>query len=324
MTEHATSALDAPSTDPASAAASGRAVLTPSRGLVVGLLALVLLSAALGLLVGRGGVLDFGRESLFLGMRAYRVAVAFLCGGALSVSGVVVQTLFRNPLASPQILGTTSGAILGAHAALLVSVFMLGGGSLLGIAPELLIPLGALLGAGLSLLLLLTVVSLQEDSLALLLTGYALMSLFQSASTFLSSISQEAWELNRAFASLNQGDISASGPRQLLLMLAMALGGVLPVFASSSTLDVLLAGDEEARTLGVATDEVRFWLVLWVAVLTGGAVAVGGGVGFVGLIVPHALRPRVGQRHRYLVPLTFVAGGGFVVLCDALCRLVPV
>jgi len=314
---------DTPARDRRSARAQGEAVLAPSAQLVVGLFVISLIVMAAGLAIGRSGWIDLERDAWLLRMRAYRVAVAGLCGGALSISGVVVQTLFRNPLASPQILGTTSGAVLGAHIALLVSVFSLGGGGVLGVVPEMLIPLGATLGACLSLLVLLAVVSLHEDSLALLLAGFALMTLFQGASTFLTSVSQEAWELNRAFSALSQGDISAAGPRQLLLMLVMAAGGALPLFASSSTLDVLLSGEEEARTLGVDVTTARFWLVLWVALLTAGAIAVGGGVGFVGLIVPHALRPWVGQRHRYLLPLSFVAGGGFVVVCDVLCRLAP-
>jgi iron complex transport system permease protein len=302
---------------------TGDAVLAPSRGFVVFLIALIGLSVLVGLWIGRGGVIDFGSEPVLLRMRAHRVLVAFLCGGALSVAGAVVQTLFRNPLASPQILGTTSGATLGAHVALLGSVLLLRGSGVLGIAPEMLIPIGATLGASLSLFLLLAVISLREEPLALLLTGFALMSLFQGASTFLMSINQEAWELNRAFAALNQGDISAAGPRQVLLVLMMTIGGVVPVLASSNTLDVLVSGEDEARTLGVDVGHVRFWLVLWVAILTAGAVAVGGSVGFVGLIAPHALRPWVGQRHRYLVPATFAGGGCFVVICDVACRILP-
>jgi iron complex transport system permease protein len=301
----------------------GDAVLAPSRGFVLGLIAAVILSLFLGVLLGRGGILDFSADSVLLEMRANRAFVAFLCGGALSVAGAVVQTLFRNPLASPQILGTTSGATLGAHLALVGSVMLLRGSGVLGIAPEMLIPIGATVGASVSLFLLLAVISLREEPLALLLTGFALMSLFQGASTFLMSVNQEAWELNRAFAALNQGDISAAGPRQVLLVLVMTIGGVVPVLASSSTLDVLVSSDDEARTLGVDVGQVRFWLVLWVAILTAGAVAVGGSVGFIGLIAPHALRPWVGQRHRYLVPAAFAGGGCFVVLCDVLCRIVP-
>jgi iron complex transport system permease protein len=205
----------------------------------------------------------------------------------------------------------------------LVSVYALGGAAAYGIAPEMLIPIGAALGAGLALFVLLTIVSLQEDSVALLLTGYALFLLFQGASTFLTSVTQSAWELNRAFAALSQGDISAVGTRQLWLALVMTIGGTVPVLMSTHTLDVLSAGEDDARTLGVDVADVRFWLVLWVAILTAGAVAVGGGVAFVSLIVPHALRPWVGQRHRYLLPAVFFAGGGFVILCDVLCRIVP-
>lgn len=303
--------------------ATGDAVLAPSRTFVACLLAAIVASVLVGLLFGRGGVLDFGSEPVLLQMRAHRALVAFLCGGALSVAGAVVQTLFRNPLASPQILGTTSGATLGAHVALLASVLVLRGSSVFGIAPEMLIPLGATLGATLSLFLLLAVVSLREEPLALLLTGFALMSLFQGASTFLMSINQQAWELNRAFAALNQGDISAAGPRQVSLVLVMTIGGLVPVLAASATLDVLVSGEDEARTLGVDVAGARFWLVLWVAILTAGAVAVGGSVGFVGLIAPHALRPWVGQRHRYLVPAAFAGGGCFVILCDVFCRLIP-
>jgi iron complex transport system permease protein len=277
----------------------------------------------LGLALGRSGTLDWS-DTLLLRIRAERVAVAFLCGGASAVSGAVVQTLFRNPLASPSILGTTSGAILGAHIALLVSVLVLGGGGALGVAPEMLIPIGALIGGAASLFILLGVVSLREDPLVLLLTGFALMSLFQGASTFLSVWTQEAWELNRAFSALMYGDISAAGGRQVLLAGVMTLGGLIPLFADQGTLDVLLTGEDEARTLGVDVRSVRFWLVLWVSVLIAGSVAVGGSVGFTGLIVPHALRPWVGHRHRYLLPASFIAGGGFLIACDVLCRVVPI
>ena len=271
------------------------------------------------IVVAAGGAGDRGLG----GAGAARVAVAFLCGGALALSGAVVQTLFRNPLATPELLGASSGATLGAHIALIGSVFWLGGGGGSAILPEMLIPVGAVLGAVLSLCALLLVLSWREDPLLLLLTGYALSSLFLGASTFLTSVTQEAWEINRAFAALAQGDVSAAGPRQVGLVLLMALGGAGPLWLSADTLDVLSAGDQEARTLGVDVTQTRIWIVLWVAMLVAGAVAVGGGVGFVGLIVPHALRPWVGQRHRQLLPSVFVAGGACVVLCDVLCRIVP-
>jgi len=305
-----------------SAGDDAEAVLAPSLWFCVCLGLFVVLCLGFGVWVGRVGW-NWGGDPVLLSLRVNRTIVALLCGGGLSVAGVVVQTLFRNPLASPEVLGTTSGATLGAHVALLICVFALGGGGAFGIQPEMLIPLGATLGACGSLAVLLGIVSLHEGSLSLLLTGFALMMLFEGTSSFLTSVSQEAWELNRAFNALSLGDISASGMHQVLLVAVMTLGGVAPIFLYAGTLDVLLSGDEEACTLGVDVRQVRFWLVLWVALLTAGAVAVGGGVGFVGLIVPHALRPYVGQRHRFLLPSAFTGGGGFVVLCDVLCRIAP-
>jgi iron complex transport system permease protein len=304
-------------------AGRGFSVLRPPRVFVPALLAALAASAAAGVLVGRGGTLDGALAPIFLAMRAQRTAVAFLSGAALSLAGVVLQGLFRNPLASPNVLGTSAGALLGAHVALLASVTLLGGGSLFGVAPEMMTPIGALLGACSSLLVLLAVVSLRVSPLVLLLTGWSLMMVFSGIGTFLHHLYQEAWELNRAISALSVGSISAAGPRQVLLALVMTLGGAVPVLLSAPTLDVLLTGEEEAASLGVDVARERFWLVLWVSVLTAGAVAVGGNVGFVGLIVPHALRPWVGQRHRYLLPAALLAGGTFVVLCDVICRLLP-
>lgn len=305
-------------------AGAGFAVARPSRTFVVLLLGALLASALAGVLVGRGSTADAALAPVFLTMRAHRVAVAFFSGAALSVCGAVVQSLFRNPLANPSILGTTSGALLGAHVALLGTVLLLGGGGVLGIAPEMLMPIGAVLGACVSLFTLLGVVSLRVSPLVLLLTGWALMMLFQSISTFLNHLYQEAWELNRAVAALNVGSLSGAGPKQVLLALVMTLGGAVPAFLAAGSLDVLLSGEEEAASLGVDVRRERFWLVLWVAIMTAGAVAVGGSVGFVGLIVPHMMRPWVGLRHRHLLPAVFVAGGTFVVACDVVCRLLPV
>jgi iron complex transport system permease protein len=300
------------------------AVRTPAPGVWLVLALLVLASVLLGLFVGRANLDLVSGERVVLTMRAHRLLVAFLSGASLSVCGAVVQTLFRNPLASPTILGTTAGATLGAHVALLSSVVWFGSAAVLGVVPEMLIPIGATFGAALSLFVLLAVVSLRSGSLTLLLVGFALMSLFQGVSLFLTSLHQEAWELTRAFSALSQGNISSAGPRHVLLVAVMTVGACVPIFESSATLDVLLSGEEEAQTLGVDVKAVRFWLVVWVAIATAGAVAVGGSVGFVGLIVPHALRPWVGHRHRFLLPAVFVAGGCFVVLCDVLCRIVPV
>jgi iron complex transport system permease protein len=302
---------------------SGMAVQRPHSVVYVVLAIAVFASVWLGLRVGRGGEAGAALDEVFLTMRANRVVVAFLCGASLSAAGVVVQALFHNPLASPWILGTTSGATLGAHVALLGVALALGDYSTVGVVPEMIVPFGAVLGAGLSLFALLSLVSFRSGPLTLLLTGFAFQMLFVGFGSFLSNYFQEAWELNRAVSALQYGNVSGAGIRQALLSLIMVLGGTLPLLFASPTLDVLLSGDEEAESLGVNVKRARVWLVTWVALSTAGAVAVGGAVATVGLIVPHALRPFVGQRHRYLMPLSFASGGVFIVLCDVAVRALP-
>jgi iron complex transport system permease protein len=290
------------------------------RRTALGLLAACLASIALGLAVGRGQLGDAALGSTFLAMRAQRVAVAFLAGGALALAGAVVQALFRNPLASPFILGTSAGATLGGQAAMLAVA--MGQGAAF-IAPEMVLPFGCVAGALLSLVLLLSVTSLQASSLSLVLTGFVLSALFASFGALLESVALESWELSRALSVFARGSVSGAGTRQVLLALCMIAGGALPVLAGARNLDLLLSGEEEAASLGVDVARVRFWSVIWVAVITAGAVAVGGSEAFIGLIVPHALRPFVGEAHRRLLPAAFVAGGVCLVLADVACRALP-
>jgi iron complex transport system permease protein len=297
----------------------------PLRGLVISasLALFLLLSIVLGLSVGRGTSSDAGVQVLFLGMRAYRAGVAFFAGASLAVGGVIVQGLFRNPLASPQILGTQAGAYLGGKLALFGTFVLFGGRAVQGVSPEMLVPLGCVVGAMFSLGAVLSVSSLRASTITLILTGYVLNGLFSSFGTFLSSLAQESFELHRAMSTFASGSISGSGSKQLLLVALLVLAGTMPILLWSRSLDLLLSGEQEALSLGVEVPRVRFWCVVWASLVTGGAVAVGGGVGFIGLIVPHAMRRFTGPAHRYLLPASFVAGGAFLILCDALCRAIP-
>lgn len=318
-----TRAAEASHTDASRADASGAAVLGPSRAFCV-LLGLGLLGACVaGVLLGRGGLSRPELLDTFLSMRAQRVAVAFFCGAGLSMAGAVIQAVFRNPLANPSILGVNAGASLGAHVALLVAVLTFSGGSVLGLAPEMLAPLGAVLGALATMFLLLFVASRRTSPLALLLTGFALMCLLQAVSTSLTALTQQSWELNRAVTALQNGSIGSVGAKQVWLAGLMTLGGALPLFFWAGSLDLLLGGEEEAESLGVDVKSVRRWVVLWVCMQVGGAIAVGGGVGFVDVIIPHAMRRFVGHSHRHLLWASAVAGGLFLVLADTLCRSLP-
>jgi len=294
-----------------------RAVLTGA-----GLVALALAAAAAGLLVGEA---DLGRADLrdvVLRLRGYRVLVAFGVGAALAVGGVLVQGLFRNPLASPSILGTTAGAGVGGQAALVIAQFA-GVGTTTLIAPEMLLPVGCVGGALGALALLLAVSRRRDDTVVLLLTGFLLSSLFLSAGAFLTSMAQENWELGRAVVAFALGGVAGAGPRQAMLVWVLVAFGLVAAWRWARHLDLLLSGDEEARSLGVDTRQLRRWVIVWTALLTAGAVATAGGISFVGLVVPHVCRSFVGVAHRRLVPTAAMLGGTFVVLCDVLARLSP-
>jgi iron complex transport system permease protein len=288
-------------------------------------LAVLLVAVALcALLLGQGRLADPALRLTFLELRATRVGAAALAGAALAVGGAVLQGVFRNPLVSPSILGTTSGAMLGGQLALLaLALARPASGALALVGVEMLLPVGCLAGAGLALAIVLLFDRDRSSALVLLLTGFILSSLFLSIGGFLTSLAQDSWDLGRAVVAFTLGGVGGATRRQLLVVTPLVVGAAGAAWWWGRTLDVLLSGDEEASTLGVEVSEARRWIITWVAVLTAAAVSVGGNVAFVGLIVPHALRPFVGVQHRRLIPASALLGASFLVACDVLARTVP-
>lgn len=289
-------------------------------------LALLLSAVAAGLLGLGVGVADLSDARIgdtVLRLRAHRVLVAFGVGAALAVGGVLVQGLFRNPLASPSILGTTAGASVGGQAALIAAELSLATG-LVTIAPEMLLPIGCMLGAAGALLLLLVIARVGDDTIVILLAGFLISALCVSIGAFLTSVAQERWELARAVVSFTLGGVGGAGPRQAALVWTLVIPGLVLAYTWRRHLDVLLSGEEEAESMGVDTRQVRRWVVIWTALLTAGAVAVGGNISFVGLVVPHVCRMFTGVVHARLLPAAAILGGTFVVLCDVTARAIPV
>jgi iron complex transport system permease protein len=282
---------------------------------------LLLVAGALAVLVGSGDLADPELRDTFLKLRGYRLAAAFLAGAALAVGGVVVQGLFRNPLASPSVLGTTAGASFGGQIALLLYGLASVGVSF--VIPEMIVPLGCFVGALGALAVLLLFLRITQDLLALLLTGFVLSALFLSLSAFITSVAQETWELGRAIVSFSLGSVSGTGPLQLSFALPLIAAALVACWFWGRSLDLLLSGEEEAESMGANVPSVRWWSAIWVSVLVAGAVSVGGNVGFVGLVVPHMLRPFAGTRHQRLIPASALAGGIFLVACDIVTRLIP-
>ena len=257
----------------------------------VALPVLAVLAVVLGLLVGHGDLGDVGLRDTLLRLRLWRVLTAFGAGASLAVAGVLVQGIFLNPLASPSVLGTTAGASFGGQAALIAGQWVLGATGVTWLLPEMLVPFGCVLGALASLLVLLAVTREQSSMLVVLLVGFLLSSLFLSMGSFLTSLAQESWELGRAVIAFTLGGVAGVGVKQAGLVAVVLVFGALAALSWASRIDVLLSGEEEAAALGVDVQQVRRWCIVWAAVLSAGAVAVGGNVAFVGLIVPHALRP---------------------------------
>jgi len=298
---------------------------TPMRRFTVTIVVLVsagLALAAASLLVGGASLADERTRAVLIELRANRTACAALAGAALAVAGCLMQGLFRNPLASPSVLGTTAGAALGGQAVLLAH------GAVAAalpawLLPEMALPLGCMLGAGASLALLLAISGRATGPIALLLAGFVLGSLLTSVGACLTALAQDAWELGRAMVRFTLGGVDGKGGRHVLLALPLVCAGAIAAWGWGRPLDLLLAGEDEARALGVDVRATRLWTLVWVAVLVAAATAIGGGVPFVGLVVPHALRPFVGHAHRRLIPAAVLAGAAFLIACDLAARLAP-
>ncbi len=290
-------------------------------GAVLLILAVLLaLSVTLSLGVGSGGV---GWDAAVADLRWLRTGCAALAGAALAVAGVLVQGLFRNPLASPDVVGTTAGATLGGQLALVTHAALLGVLPV-WLAPELVLPIGCLAGAAAALALLLATAGRASGGMvAVLLTGFVITAVVGAVSGLLTSLTAGRWELARALAAFGLGGVDGKGPGHIVLALPLVAAGIAAAWAWGRTCDLLLAGEDEARAMGVDTGSARRWLLAWTALLAAAAVAVGGAISFVGLVVPHALRPFAGVEHRRLVPAAALGGAAFLVLCDVLARAVP-
>jgi iron complex transport system permease protein len=249
-------------------------------------------------------------------LRLPRAVLAFVVGGGLSIIGVAMQALVRNPLAEPYILGISSGATAGA------SLFYL------GFLPPILsktlsMPAAAFLGglASITIVYLVARSGAHVSVTRLLLAGVAMSALMSAVTSFVTFSSPEPDKL-RAVLFWLLG--SLSGARWELVplpALAAALGlGVLTAWARP--LDAMLVGEEPARALGMPIEAMKQGLIVLAALVTGTLVAVSGAIGFVGLIVPHAVRLAVGVPHRRLVPLSFGAGAVFLCWADVAARTV--
>ncbi|MBO7324247.1 MAG: iron ABC transporter permease [Bacteroidales bacterium] len=253
---------------------------------------------------------------IVLNFRLPKALTAIIAGSALSVSGLMMQTMFRNPLAGPDVLGVNSGASLGV--ALLV---MLGsmGGIVFGSTSWSII-LAAILGAFLVLILILIISRRMPDIVSLLIVGMMLGYIASSVVSLLQSLSNP--ESLKLFVVWTFGSLSAVSWQMMPVLGAIFIFGIFLAFLMCKEMDVLMLGESYAQTLGISLPRVRFMLILTTALLSGGITAFAGPISFVGITVPHIARGLVKDwSHRRLLPLCMLCGSSLLLVCDILSQM---
>lgn len=252
-------------------------------------------------------------ESVVLRLRLPRAVVGVLVGGGLALSGAVCQGIFRNPLADPGMIGITSGASLGAVAAL-----YLGWAARWSIA----LPASAFAGALATTFLVWAVATRQGRGsvTSLVLAGVAVGSVAVALSSLILSWSLSYSDTGRQIVFWLMGGLEARTWFHVKIAAPFVLGGSLWMLLYARSLNVLATGEESALSLGIDVPVARRNMMVLASMVTGSAVAVAGSIAFVGLVVPHIVRRIAGPDHRLLLPASFLAGAVLLVSADIAAR----
>lgn len=248
-------------------------------------------------------------------LRVPRGLIAMIVGAGLALAGVAMQTLVRNPLADPYLLGISSGASVGATAVITFGVLSgFGAWAMSG---------GAMIGALVATAVVYSVTIMQGGitPLRLILSGVVLSSAFSAVASLLVFRAPDSRAAQGVMFWMLGSVAGAQWNRVLLPFLVVLLCGLV-LFLLSPRMDALSAGPDTAAALGVRVGMLRKLLFFLQAVLVGAMVAVAGGIGFVGLVIPHLARMLVGSLHRRLIPIAALAGALFLLWVDVLARLI--
>lgn len=262
-------------------------------------------------ITGRGADVLPEQRIIVADIRIPRILMAITVGAALSVAGAAYQALLRNPLADPYILGVSTGAALGA---ILATIF----------AESLPVgrPIAAFIGAVITILVVYFLGQSRQgssSSVRLILAGVIVNAFLSSSVIFL--VTTASGSRQRSVLSWLIGDLS--GEARLLPVVALfILAGAAVIYANARSLNLLMTGEEEALALGVEVERVKLTVYFAASFITGAAVAVSGVIGFVGLIIPHAIRLAGGSDNRLVIPASAFVGGAFLLLADTVARTV--
>ena len=290
--------------------------------------AAVVLACGIGVLVGPvhiapgtvlqalfGGAVEPGQANILWSLRFPRVVLGAIVGGTLAIAGAAYQGVFRNPLADPYLLGAAAGANLGAT----VAIVLAPGASVIGIN---LVPMAAFVGAGTAVAgayVLGRTVSGLRSATGLILAGIAIAAFFNSIETYVQQTHSES--IRQAYSWI-LGRLVTAGWDGVLLILPYVVLSAVVIFLHRRLLDALMVGEDEVTSLGISVRRVRLVIVVAATLGTAAAVAVGGTIAFVGIIVPHTVRLLVGSSYRVVIPLSLLFGAAFLVLADTAARSV--
>ncbi len=246
-------------------------------------------------------------------LRMPRLLLAACAGASLAVCGVVMQSIVKNPLADPYVLGVSSGASLGATVSIFLGVGLSFGNNFIGVCSFI----GAL---GVSMLVLIIAnIGSTANSVKLLLAGMALNTACSAIASFVVYFANDKNGIQTVLFWL-MGSFAGADWNELGIIVGITLFGILFFWSQSRILDMMLFGDQTAITLGTDLRKYRQVYLMLSSLMVGFIVYASGMIGFVGLIVPHIVRLFAGTNHNYLVPLSALAGALLLVLADALCR----
>ena len=286
-------------------------------GIFIGLVALMALLFCLDVCSGSMWLWPFGElnpmeQNILHAIRLPKAITAILAGASLSVAGLIMQTLFRNPLASPYTLGVSSGASLGV--ALL---------TMMGVSIQLSavsIPIAACIGALLVLLLVLAVSRRVTSNVSLLIVGMMFGSIAGALVSLIQNFANP--DALKLFIVWTLGSLSSVGWGDMQLMLPILLLGALFVVLSLKPLNGLMLGEDYARGLGINVRRTRLYIVLATGLLAGGVTAFCGLIAFIGVAVPHIARGIFRtSNHRVTIPACVLIGACLLLVCDVLCSL---
>lgn len=252
-------------------------------------------------------------KNILFNIRMPRVILAFLVGASLAICGAAFQGLLKNPLADPYTLGVSSGASVGAVFVLFFGI------SLFGVFT---LPIVAIISGFATILIVLLFAKIVQRSISIetiILTGI-IFSSFLGA--FLSLIIALSGEELRQIIGWLLGSVSMRRWSHIWIILPFFLIGTILLLFNAKELNVLSFGEEQAQHLGVNVDKRKLLILLAGSILTGGAVAVSGTIGFVGLVIPHFIRLLWGPDHKHLLPLSLFTGAGFLILADTVSRTI--